>query len=82
MNNTNTRIEKDSLGEVKVPFDRIWGAQTQRWNDIIKIGRTHMQEATPLTLGQEWSGYEGMLAERRQTQINLVSRQEVKCTLA
>src|SRR6201987_4937930 len=25
--------------------------------DIVKIGRTHMQDATPLTLGQEWSGY-------------------------
>ena len=28
-----------------------------------KIGRTHMQDATPLTLGQEWSGYAGMLAD-------------------
>lgn len=31
------------------------------WKDIIKIGRTHMQDATPLTLGQEFSGYVGML---------------------
>jgi fumarate hydratase class II len=31
------------------------------WSDIVKIGRTHMQDATPLTLGQEWSGYSGML---------------------
>jgi len=31
------------------------------WHDIVKIGRTHMQDATPLTLGQEWSGYVGML---------------------
>ena len=34
-----------------------------QWNDIVKIGRTHMQDATPLTLGQEWSGYAGMLAD-------------------
>ena len=27
------------------------------WQDIIKIGRTHLQDATPLTLGQEFSGY-------------------------
>src|SRR5262249_60479664 len=27
------------------------------------IGRTHMQDATPLTLGQEWSGYVGMLSD-------------------
>jgi fumarate hydratase class II len=33
------------------------------WNEIVKIGRTHMQDATPLTLGQEWSGYVGMLAD-------------------
>src|SRR5580704_17047718 len=38
-------------------------AKAQAWNDIVKIGRTHMQDATPLTLGQEWSGYVGMLAD-------------------
>jgi fumarate hydratase, class II len=40
------------------------GAMTTKsieWKDIIKIGRTHMQDATPLTLGQEWSGYAAML---------------------
>src|SRR5499433_1011894 len=38
-------------------------ANAQAWKDIVKIGRTHMQDATPLTLGQEWSGYAGMLAD-------------------
>jgi fumarate hydratase class II len=37
-------------------------AKAQEWKDIVKIGRTHMQDATPLTLGQEWSGYAGMLS--------------------
>ena len=37
--------------------------KAQAWVDIVKIGRTHMQDATPLTLGQEWSGYVGMLAD-------------------
>src|SRR5712672_4233612 len=37
--------------------------KAEAWKDIIKIGRTHMQDATPLTLGQEWSGYGGMLAD-------------------
>jgi fumarate hydratase, class II len=37
------------------------GAKSDEWKDIIKIGRTHMQDATPLTLGQEWSGYAVML---------------------
>jgi len=39
------------------------GAKAEEWKDIVKIGRTHMQDATPITLGQEWSGYEGMLDE-------------------
>jgi len=33
------------------------------WKNIIKIGRTHLQNATPITLGQEWSGYATMLSE-------------------
>jgi fumarate hydratase class II len=37
--------------------------KAREWDDIVKIGRTHMQDATPLTLGQEWSGYAGMLAD-------------------
>jgi len=133
-----TRIEKDTMGEIRVPSDKYWGAQTQRslnnfkignhkmpieiirafgilkkaaaivnhdfgilssekeeiiilvcdeiisgslddhfplviWQtgsgtqsnlnvnkDIIKIGRTHMMDATPLTLEQEFSGYASM----------------------
>ena len=38
-------------------------AKSEEWADIIKIGRTHMQDATPLTLGQEWSGYAGSLTD-------------------
>ncbi|UQD75962.1 class II fumarate hydratase [Bradyrhizobium japonicum] len=38
-------------------------AKSSQWDDVVKIGRTHMQDATPLTLGQEWSGYAGMLAD-------------------
>ncbi len=32
-------------------------AKAEAWDDIVKIGRTHLQDATPLTLGQEFSGY-------------------------
>ena len=32
-------------------------AKSRAWDDIIKIGRTHTQDATPITLGQEFSGY-------------------------
>src|SRR6201993_4460283 len=45
---------------VKALHDAI-AAKAEEWKDVIKIGRTHMQDATPLTLGQEWSGYAGML---------------------
>jgi fumarate hydratase class II len=38
-------------------------AKAAAWADIVKIGRTHMQDATPITLGQEWSGYAALLAE-------------------
>src|SRR3984957_8813467 len=34
-----------------------------QWKDIVKIGATHIQDATPITLGQEWSGYVGMLVD-------------------
>src|SRR5437762_36423 len=109
---TDYRIEKDTLGDVKVPADALWGAQTQRavenypisglrehptfirafiylkkaaalgnkelkglepkladaivaafdqkgtqFATIIKSGRTHLQDAVPITLGQEFKAY-------------------------
>ena len=36
-------------------------AKSADWSDIVKIGRTHMQDATPLTLGQEFSAYVAQL---------------------
>jgi len=43
--------------------------KSKEFADIIKIGRTHTQDATPLTLGQEFSGYVAML-EHNMTRIN------------
>jgi len=37
--------------------------QARRWDAIVKIGRTHLQDATPLTLGQEFSGYAAMIED-------------------
>lgn len=37
--------------------------KAKKWEKIVKLGRTHMQDATPLTLGQEFSGYAVMLDE-------------------
>jgi len=37
--------------------------QASRWDSIVKIGRTHLQDATPLTLGQEFSGYAAQIED-------------------
>jgi fumarate hydratase, class II len=50
------------IPSVKALHDAI-AAKASQWDDVVKIGRTHMQDATPITLGQEWSGYAGMLAD-------------------
>jgi fumarate hydratase, class II len=55
-------VKQRLVPAVKALHDGI-AAKAEQWTDIIKIGRTHMQDATPLTLGQEWSGYAGMLAD-------------------
>ena len=41
-------------------------AKTRAWDDVVKIGRTHLQDATPLTLGQEFSGYAAQLIACRK----------------
>ncbi len=35
--------------------------KASRWMQVVKIGRTHLEDATPLTVGQEWSGYAGQI---------------------
>ena len=55
-------VTQELVPAVKALHDAI-AAKAEQWKDIIKIGRTHMQDATPLTLGQEWSGYASMLAD-------------------
>ena len=55
-------VKEKLIPAVKALHDAI-AAKAEQWEDIIKIGRTHMQDATPITLGQEWSGYAGMLAD-------------------
>jgi fumarate hydratase class II len=55
-------VKQRLIPAVKALHDAI-AAKVEAWNDIVKIGRTHMQDATPLTLGQEWSGYAGVLAD-------------------
>ncbi|WP_408591872.1 class II fumarate hydratase [Novosphingobium sp.] len=50
-------------------LDRLTGAldaKAKSWAGIVKIGRTHLQDATPLTLGQEFSGYVQQLRDAYQ----------------
>jgi fumarate hydratase, class II len=44
------------IPNVKALRDALWN-KAVAWVDVVKIGRTHLQDATPLTVGQEWSGY-------------------------
>ncbi|HTY22299.1 MAG TPA: class II fumarate hydratase [Desulfomonilaceae bacterium] len=55
-------VKQKLIPAVQALHDAI-ATKAEEWKDIVKIGRTHMQDATPLTLGQEWSGYAGMLAD-------------------
>ncbi len=48
-----------ALGEM----ERVLGEKAQAWQNVIKIGRTHLMDAVPLTFGQEFSGYQAQLAQ-------------------
>jgi len=47
-------------------------AKVEAWGSIVKIGRTHLQDATPLTLGQEFSGYYAQLRLARTRLVPLI----------
>ncbi|HEY2927369.1 class II fumarate hydratase, partial [Piscinibacter sp.] len=44
-------------------------AKADEYKDLVKIGRTHLQDATPLTLGQEFSGHQAQLAQARDAVV-------------
>jgi len=55
-------------GKLFPALDRLHAAldaKAKAWDDIVKIGRTHLQDATPLTLGDEFSGYAHQLYRDR-----------------
>ena len=58
-------------------LDRLTAAllgKAEAWGDIVKIGRTHLQDATPLTLGQEFSGYYAQLHLARMRIVPMVAQ--------
>ena len=59
-------VENDllpSLAKLEAALDE----KAKAWVDVIKIGRTHLQDAVPLTVGQEWSGYVHQLRDATET---------------
>jgi fumarate hydratase class II len=57
---TVLEFETRLLPAVAALRESIW-VKAVEWVDVIKLGRTHLQDATPLTMGQEWSGYAAQL---------------------
>jgi len=53
-------VEEVLLPELKRLREAL-ASKSEAWKDIVKIGRTHLMDATPLTLGQEFSGYVAQL---------------------
>ena len=49
-------IRGHTMPAVTALADAVWQKAVE-WVDVVKIGRTHLQDATPLTVGQEWSGW-------------------------
>jgi fumarate hydratase class II len=55
-------IRQHTLPELGKLIDAIW-SKAAGWVEVVKIGRTHLQDATPLTVGQEWSGWATQLRD-------------------
>jgi fumarate hydratase class II len=49
-------VREDLLPSLTALRDAI-ATKASGWSDVVKVGRTHLMDATPLTVGQEWSGY-------------------------
>ncbi len=58
----SVRRLQPALEALEQAFDR----KARAWQDVVKIGRTHLQDATPLTVGQEFSGYVQQLRDARR----------------
>jgi len=57
---TSMKLIHNLIPALKV-IENTLKSQSQKWNSLIKIGRTHLQDATPLSLGQEFSGYSAQI---------------------
>ena len=55
-------VHEDLLPNVTALYEAI-AEKARSWRDVVKIGRTHLEDAVPLTVGQEWSGYARQLEQ-------------------
>jgi fumarate hydratase class II len=62
---TLVAILDETLPRIDALANAIWKKAVE-WVDVIKIGRTHLQDATPLTVGQEWSGWATQVRDARR----------------
>jgi fumarate hydratase class II len=61
---TLLEIHEHMLPHLGKLIDSVW-AKAVEWVEVVKIGRTHLQDAVPLTVGQEWSGWASQLRDAR-----------------
>src|ERR1700761_1629340 len=61
---TLLEVRQHTLPDLGKLIDSVW-AKGVGWGEVVKIGRTHLQDATPLTVGQEWSGWATQLSDAR-----------------
>lgn len=59
---TMLELQKRLIPELKL-LEKSLNKKSKEFDKIIKIGRTHLQDATPITLGQEFSGYKHMITQ-------------------
>ncbi len=57
-------VREHTLPRLDELIDAIW-KKAEQWVEVVKIGRTHLQDAVPLTVGQEWSGWATQLRDAR-----------------
>jgi len=57
-----TEIDERLLPNLRALHTEI-AKKSREWNGVVKIGRTHLEDAVPLTVGQEWSGYAAQLED-------------------
>ena len=67
------RTTTDQLLGALARLETALAGKASEWADLVKIGRTHLQDATPLTLGQEFSGYAVQVRRCRERIEHVVS---------